>query len=59
MCAREHGARDTPIVIRVGYPAVGVGDRPAASGNAVATMHLRGMLEDELEKDGIQITWSS
>ena len=49
---------DAPTVIRMGYPAVGVGNRPAASGNAVATMHLRGMLEDEFKKDGIQITWS-
>jgi sulfonate transport system substrate-binding protein len=49
---------DTPTVIRMGYPGVGVGNRPAASGNAVATMHLRGMLEDEFRKDGIQITWS-
>lgn len=49
---------DAPTVIRLGYPGVGVGNRPAASGNAVATMHLRGMLEDEFRKDGIQITWS-
>jgi sulfonate transport system substrate-binding protein len=49
---------DAPSVIRIGYPAVGVGNRPVAHGNAVATMHLRGMLEDEFRKDGIQITWS-
>jgi sulfonate transport system substrate-binding protein len=49
---------DAPSVIRVGYPGVGVGNRPAAAGNAVATMHLRGMLEDEFRKDGIQISWS-
>lgn len=49
---------DAPSVIRLGYPGVGVGNRPAASGNAVATMHLRGMLEDEFRKDGIQISWS-
>ena len=49
---------DAPSVIRVGYPGVGVGNRPAAAGNAVATMHLRGMLEDEFRRDGIQITWS-
>jgi sulfonate transport system substrate-binding protein len=58
-CLLESSARaDAPTVIRMGYPAVGVGNRPAASGNAVATMHLRGMLEDEFRKDGIQITWS-
>jgi sulfonate transport system substrate-binding protein len=49
---------DAPSVIRVGYPGVGVGNRPAAAGNAVATMHLRGMLEDEFRKDNIQINWS-
>ena len=49
---------DAPAVIRLGYPGVGVGNRPAAAGNAVATMHLRGMLEDEFRKDGIQINWS-
>jgi sulfonate transport system substrate-binding protein len=49
---------DAPTVIRMGYPGVGVGNRPAASGNAVATMHLRGMLEDEFRPDGIQIQWS-
>jgi sulfonate transport system substrate-binding protein len=49
---------DAPSVIRVGYPGVGIGNRPAASGNAVATLHLRGMLEDEFRKDGIQINWS-
>jgi sulfonate transport system substrate-binding protein len=49
---------DAPSVIRVGYPGVGVGNRPAASGNAIATMHLRGMLEDEFRQDGIQISWS-
>lgn len=49
---------DAPTVIRLGYPGVGVGNRPAAAGNAVATMHLRGMLEDEFRKDGIQINWS-
>lgn len=53
------GARaDAPSTIRLGYPGVGVGNRPVASGNAVATMHLRGMLEDEFRKDGIEITWS-
>lgn len=49
---------DAPAVIRMGYPGVGVGNRPAASGNAIATMHLRGMLEDEFRKDNIQINWS-
>jgi sulfonate transport system substrate-binding protein len=51
-------AAQAPSEIRMVYPGVGVGNRPAAAGNAVATMHLRGMLEDEFKKDGIKITWS-
>ncbi|MEY2934058.1 MAG: hypothetical protein RL033_4807 [Pseudomonadota bacterium] len=47
-----------PKEIRVGYPGVGVGNRPAAGGNSVATMHLRGLLEDEFKKDGITIRWT-
>src|SRR5687768_1476639 len=58
MLAPARALADAPSVIRVGYPAVGVGNRPAAGGNAVATMHLRGLLEDEFRKDGITITWS-
>jgi sulfonate transport system substrate-binding protein len=49
---------DAPSVIRVGYPGVGVGNRPVAGGNAVATMHLRGALEEEFRKDGITISWA-
>lgn len=49
---------DAPSEIRVFYPGVGVGNRPAVQGNAVAVMHLRGMLEEEFKKDGIKITWS-
>jgi sulfonate transport system substrate-binding protein len=47
-----------PTEIRLVYPGVGVGNRPSAAGNAVATMHLRGMLEEEFRKDGIKISWS-
>lgn len=49
---------EAPKEIRVGYPGVGVGNRPAAGGNSVATMHLRGLLEDEFKKDGISIRWT-
>ncbi|HVZ31854.1 MAG TPA: ABC transporter substrate-binding protein, partial [Polyangiaceae bacterium] len=37
---------------------VGVGNRPVVGGDTISTMHLRGMLEDEFKKDGIQVTWS-
>jgi sulfonate transport system substrate-binding protein len=40
------------------FPGVGVGNRPVTGGSSVSTMHLKGMLEEEFRKDGIQITWS-
>jgi len=49
---------DAPSVIRIGYPGVGIGNRPASFGNAVATLHLRGLLEDEFKKDGIKVQWT-
>jgi sulfonate transport system substrate-binding protein len=49
---------DAPSVIRMAFPGVGVGNRPVTGGSSVSTVHLRGMLEEEFEKDGIQITWS-
>jgi len=49
---------DAPKVIRIAYPGVGIGNRPAVSGNAVATMHLKGLLEQEFKPDGIEIRWS-
>jgi sulfonate transport system substrate-binding protein len=53
-----HAHADAPSVIRIAYPGVGVGNRPVVGGNSAATMHLRGMLEEEFKKDGIQIAWS-
>jgi sulfonate transport system substrate-binding protein len=49
---------DKPSVIRIGYPGVGIGNRPASFGNSVATLHLRGLLEEEFKKDGIKIEWT-
>ncbi|HEY0465660.1 MAG TPA: ABC transporter substrate-binding protein [Polyangiaceae bacterium] len=49
---------DAPSVIRIGYPGVGIGNRPASFGNSIATLHLRGLLEDEFKKDGITIKWT-
>lgn len=51
-------AQDKPKVIRISYPGVGVGNRPAASGNIVATAHLLGLFEQEFKPDGISIEWS-
>lgn len=49
---------DAPSVIRIAYPGVGVGNRPVVGGSSTATMHLRGLLEEEFKKDGIQVAWS-
>jgi sulfonate transport system substrate-binding protein len=49
---------DAPTVIRMAVPGVGVGNRPVTGGSSASTMHLRGMLEKEFEKEGIRITWS-
>ena len=49
---------DAPTVIRIGFPGVGVGNRPIVGGSNVTTVHLRGLLEDEFKADGIQVKWS-
>jgi len=49
---------DAPTVIRLAYPGVGVGNRPVVGGSTLATAHLKGLLEEEFKKDGIQVTWS-
>ena len=49
---------DAPSVIRIAYPGVGAGNRPVVGGNSTATVHLKGLLEEEFKKDGIQVTWS-
>jgi sulfonate transport system substrate-binding protein len=51
-------AEDKPKEIRIGFPSVGVGNRPIATGSALATAHLRGSFEEEFKKDGIEIKWS-
>ncbi|MEY4514130.1 MAG: sulfate ester binding protein superfamily,peri bind [Pseudomonadota bacterium] len=51
-------AEDKPSVIRIGFPGVGVGNRPVSSGSALASAQLRGMYEDEFKKDGIEIKWN-
>lgn len=48
----------TPSVIRIGVPGVGVGNRPIIGGSNVATVALRGLLEEEFKADGIKIQWS-
>lgn len=48
----------TPSVIRIGVPGVGVGNRPIIGGSSVATVGLRGLLEEEFRKDGIKIQYN-
>lgn len=48
----------TPSVIRIGVPGVGVGNRPIIGGSSVATVALRGLLEEEFRKEGIKIQYS-
>ena len=47
-----------PSVIRIGVPSVGVGNRPIIGGSNVATVALRGLLEQEFKADGITIQWN-
>jgi sulfonate transport system substrate-binding protein len=49
---------DKPSIIRIAYPGIGIGNRPAVGGSSTAVLHLRGMLEDEFKADGIQVKWS-
>lgn len=51
-------AEDKPKEIRICFPQVGVGNRPVATGSALATAHLRGSFEEEFKKDGIAIKWN-
>jgi len=47
-----------PKVINFGFANAGVGGRPAVGGGWVATVHARGLLEEEFKKDGIEVRWN-
>jgi sulfonate transport system substrate-binding protein len=47
-----------PSVIRIGVPGVGIGNRPIIGGSNVATVALRGLLEEEFRAEGIKIQWN-
>jgi sulfonate transport system substrate-binding protein len=49
---------DKPSVIRIAFPGVGVGNRPFVGGHSTAVLHLKGLLDEEFKKDGIQIAWT-
>lgn len=52
-------AADAPKVIRIGYPAVGTGNRPVSGGSNWATIQNKGVLEQEFKADGIRIEWNN
>jgi sulfonate transport system substrate-binding protein len=60
LCLGAGAARadDKPNAIRIGFPSVGVGNRPIATGSALSVAHLRGSFEDEFKADGIKIQWN-
>ncbi len=48
-----------PLVVRVGYASIGVGNRPFVGGSSAATAHAEGYLEKEFADDpGVKIEWS-
>jgi len=51
-------AADQPAEIRIANPGVGAGNRPFVGSSTAATMHLKGLLEEEFRKDGIKVTWT-
>jgi len=51
-------AADKPSEIRIAYPGVGNGNRPFVGSNSTATMHLKGLLEEEFRQDGIKVNWT-
>lgn len=48
-----------PLVVRVGYASIGVGNRPFVGGSSAATAHSEGYLETEFKDDSdVRIEWS-
>lgn len=46
-----------PKEIRISMSAAGEGGKPKVGGSFAATANLRGVLENEFQKDGIKVTW--
>jgi sulfonate transport system substrate-binding protein len=55
---RTARAAAAPSAIRIGVPGVGVGNRPIIGGSSVATVALRGLLEEEFRAEGIKIQYN-
>lgn len=58
MLGPRSASGDDPKVIRIGTPGVGVGNTGFVGGTPFAALHGLGILEAELERDGIKIEWA-
>ncbi len=58
LASRSAFAGSAPSIIRIGYPSVGIGNRPIVGGSPAGTVHLRGLLEEEFKAEGIKIQWN-
>ncbi len=58
LTSRSAFAGSAPSIIRIGYPSVGIGNRPIVGGSPAGTVHLRGLLEEEFKAEGIKIQWN-
>jgi sulfonate transport system substrate-binding protein len=56
--SRSAFAASAPSIIRIGYPSVGIGNRPIVGGSPAGTVHLLGLLEEEFKPEGIKIQWN-
>jgi sulfonate transport system substrate-binding protein len=56
--SRSAFASAAPSIIRIGFPSVGIGNRPIVGGSPPSTVHLRGLLEEEFKAEGIKIQWN-
>jgi sulfonate transport system substrate-binding protein len=51
-------AAEKPLALRFGVAAVGTGNRPVFGGANAASVHIKGLLEEEFRRDGIKIEWN-
>ena len=51
-------AAESVKVIRIGVATVGVGGKPVAGGTAFNTAQIKGSIDNEFKKDGINVEWS-
>ena len=54
--APAHAQDNKPTVIRIAVPNAGTGGRPLTT-QLLATLHQKGIFEEEFKKDGIQVKW--